>query len=432
MNHVPQGTRYVSYWHDTAPRFSSAESGPVRGEWDVAIVGGGFTGLAAARHLARAGARVAVLEAEYVGAGASGRNGGHLNNGIAHGFAAASAAFGAERAAALYHAYDRAVDAIEDIVTQDGIDCSFRRAGKLKLASKPQHFAAIASNFEALHRAVDPDTELLARKDLPQEIGSDVFHGAMLSKKSAMMHMGRYVAGLAASAERQGAAVFERAPATQCERNGAAWQVTTPRGTLRAGEVLLATGAYTPAQFAYQRRRILSVGSFIVATRPLSADEAAMVMPGNRTCVTSQNIGNYFRLSPDRRLIFGGRARFSARSDQQSDAKSGAILRRALARVFPSLADVPLDYCWGGLVDITQDRFPRAGVQDGLHYALGYSGHGAQLSTLMGIMMAEKMLGRPVENPFEGLPWPAIPFYSGKPWFLPLVGAYYGMLDRIR
>ena len=424
--------RFISYWHDTAPPFTAGETGPVRGEYDVAIIGGGFTGLSAARHLARAGARVAVLEAEHVGFGASGRNGGHLNNGIAHSFAAARAEFGAERAAALYHAYDRAVDVIEEIVAEEGIDCSFRRAGKLKLASKPQHFAAIASNFEAVHREVDPDTELLNKGDLHGEIGSDAFHGAMLSKKSAMMHMGRYVVGLAEAAKRAGATIFEHAPVRACQRNGLGWEVTTPGGRLQAGHVLLATGAYTPPEFPYQRRRVLSVGSFIVATRPLSETEAATVMPGNRTCVTSLNIGNYFRLSPDRRLIFGGRARFSARSDQQSDAKSGAILRRSLAAIFPTLADVEIGYCWGGLVDITQDRFPRAGVQDGLHYALGYSGHGAQLSTLMGIMMAEKMLGRRVDNPFEGLPWPAIPFYSGKPWFLPVIGAYYGLLDRIR
>ncbi len=424
--------RFACYWRETAPAFSGGETGPVRGDVDVAIIGGGFTGLSAARHLARSGARVAVLEAEHIGFGASGRNGGHLNNGIAHSFAAAKAEFGAERAAALYQAYDRAVDVVEGIVAEEGIDCSFRRAGKLKLASKPQHFATIAANFEMVHREVDPDTQLLSRADLRRELGSDAFHGAMLSQKSAMMHMGRYVTGLAEATQRSGATIFEHAQVQSCQRRGSGWQVTTPGGALQAGEVLLATGAYTPPAFPYQRQRILPVGSFIVATRPLSEVEAASVMPGNRTCVTSLNIGNYFRLSPDRRLIFGGRARFSARSDQQSDAKSGAILRRSLAAIFPSLAEVEIDYCWGGLVDITQDRFPRAGVQDGLHYALGYSGHGAHLSTLMGIMMAEKMLGRSVDNPFEGLPWPAIPFYSGKPWFLPFLGAYYQMLDRIR
>uniref|UniRef100_UPI00111BF005 NAD(P)/FAD-dependent oxidoreductase n=1 Tax=Ensifer aridi TaxID=1708715 RepID=UPI00111BF005 len=166
--------------------------------------------------------------------------------------------------------------------------------------------------------------------------------------------------------------------------------------------------------------------------RPLTAAEIAATMPGNRTCVTSMNIGNYFRLSPDNRLIFGGRARFSATSDQRSDAKIGAILQARLAEIFPQLANVEIDYCWGGLVDITKDRFPRAGYDDGVWYAMGYSGHGAQLSTHLGMIIADAILDRPDRNPLKGLEWPAVPGHFGKPWFLPLVGMYYKMLDRFQ
>jgi len=155
-------------------------------------------------------------------------------------------------------------------------------------------------------------------------------------------------------------------------------------------------------------------------------------MPGNRTCVNTMNIGNYWRLSPDNRLIFGGRARFSATSDQRSDAKSGAILRESLARIFPQLAAVEIDYCWGGLVDMTKDRFPRAGYRDGTWFAMGYSGHGAQLSTHLGMTIADAILGRPDRNPLKDLDWPAVPGHFGKPWFLPFVGLYYKALDRIR
>jgi glycine/D-amino acid oxidase-like deaminating enzyme len=424
--------RFIPYWQDTAPKFDKATSGPVEGAYDVAVVGGGFTGLSAARHLAKEGARVVVLEASQIGAGASSRNGGHVNNGLAHSYIAAKSQLGRDRATALYRALDDSVDTIERLVAEEGIDCNFRRAGKLKLTSKSAHFEAIARNFEAVHREVDPATRLLSKADLKGEIGSDIFHGAMLSEKSAMMHMGRYVKGLADAATRRGATICESAPVTARRAIAGGHELTTPRGTVTANAVLAATGGYTSGPFGYFRRRIVPIGSFIIATRPLTESEVEATMPGDRTCTTSLNIGNYFRLSPDHRLIWGGRARFSARSDQQSDAKSGAILRQSLARTFPHLAKIEIDYCWGGLVDATKDRFPRAGFADGTFFAMGYSGHGAQLSTQMGIVMADIMLGRADRNPVAGLDWPPIPGHSGKPWFLPMVGAYYKFVDLIR
>ncbi|WP_429932402.1 NAD(P)/FAD-dependent oxidoreductase [Agrobacterium vitis] len=423
--------KYLSYWHDTAPQFAEGITGAIEGDFDVAVIGGGFTGLAAARQLARAGAKVIVLEGQRIGWGASGRNGGHLNNGLAHSYLGAKAELGKERAIGLYQALDSSIDTIEALIVEEGIDCNFRRAGKLKLASKPQHFEGLARNFEALHEEVDPDTALLSASDLKREVGSP-FHGAMLSKKSAMMHMGRYVVGLAKAAHHHGAVIAEQASVTSVEKHGDRHRLTTGRDHVTAKDVLVATGAYTTPNFSFFRRRIIPVGSFLIATRPLSDTEVASVMPGNRTCVNTMNIGNYWRLSPDNRLIFGGRARFSATSDQQSDAKSGEILRQSLAAIFPQLAKVEIDYCWGGLVDMTKDRYPRAGYQDGVWYAMGYSGHGAQLSTHLGMIMADTILGKADANPLKGLDWPAVPGHFGKPWFLPLVGMYYKILDRFQ
>lgn len=423
--------KHVPYWQDSATPFGGAAPGPVAGSYDVAVIGGGFTGLGAARRLAMEGKSVVVLEAARVGAGASGRNGGHLNNGIAHSYPAATERFGASRTRALFRAFDAGIETIERIIAEEGIACDFRRSGKLKLASKPSHVATLRRNFELLHREADPETEWLDRAALEAEVVSDAFHGGMLQRKSAMMHMGRFVAGLAGAAARRGAVIYEEARVTARERHGAGWRLQTPRGAVTAGEVLLATGAYSGDAFPWFRRRIVPVGSFIIATRPLTEAEIAGSVPGDRTFVNTMNIGNYFRLSPDRRLIWGGRARFSARSDQRADTKSGEVLKAALAEVFPQLAGVPIDYCWGGLVDMTADRFPRAGQADGVWFSMGYSGHGAQIATHMGEIMADRIMGRARANPWEDLPWAAVPMHSGKPWFLPLVGMYYKMKDKV-
>lgn len=427
--------RYQSYWHATSTPFASAQPGPVEGTVDVVVIGAGFTGLNAALKLARAGTSVAVLEASHVGAGGSGRNGGHLNNGMAHGYGEAKAHLGETRAKALWQAYDRSIDMIEDVIAEEGIACDFRRSGKLKLASKASHVAGLRANFETIHREVDPETRFLEKHELADEVGSDQFHSGMLYGKSAMMHMGRYVNGLGEAAHRQGAKIWESAPVTGRRREGSGWRIETPKGSIRAERVIAATNGYSnsvdKAPLGFFRKRIISVGSFIIATRPLGAAEIAATLPGNRTYVTSMNIGNYFRLSPDNRLIFGGRARFSATSDQISDAKSGRVLRAALTGMFPHLGKVEIDYCWGGMVGMTKDRFPRAGEADGMIYGMGYSGHGAQLSTLMGQVLADMAMGRTDTNPLQGLDWPQVPLHSGKPWFLPLVGMYFGLKDRI-
>lgn len=423
--------KFASYWQDTAPAFTGGATAAPSGLYDVAVIGAGFTGLGAARRLAMEGRRVIVLEAATVGFGASGRNGGHLNNGVAHSFTGAISTYGVETAKAMYKAFDDGIETIERIIAEEGINCNFRRAGKLKLASKPQHYEVLARNLEAINRTVDPETAMLSKAELAGEIGSDIFHGGMLQKKSAMMHMGRFVVGLAEAAARHGAEIHENTPVTGRRQTAAGHELETPKGTVRAAKVVLATGAYTPKTFGFFRRRIVPVGSFLLATRPLTETEVQSVMPGNRTCVTSLNVGNYFRLAPDNRLIFGGRARFSATSNQTSDEKSGRILKDALKGIFPQLGDIEVDYCWGGLVDMTKDRFPRAGEADGVYFSMGYSGHGAQIATHMGEIIADQILGRARTNPWASLPWPAIPGHLGQPWFLPLVGAYYKFKDRI-
>jgi glycine/D-amino acid oxidase-like deaminating enzyme len=422
--------KLLPYWLDTAPPFAHAAREALEGRADVAIIGGGFTGLSAALTLARSGVRPVLLEAGRVASEASGRNGGHVGNGLAHSFVAVAAERGLDQAKALHRAFAAAVDTVERIVREEAIDCSFERTGRIKLAAKPGHVESLKRNCELIAREVDADVALLDRADTAAETGSEAFYGGLLQRRSAQMHVGRFGQGLAEAGARAGARIHEHAPVTGAVRRAGRWRLTTPRGTIEADQVLLATGSTTQGPFGWFRRRYVPIGSFIIATAPLSDGLLATVLPNRRTASTSMNIGNYFRLAPDNRLIFGGRARF-AMSSPRSDAKSGEILERSMRAIYPQLGGTRIDYCWGGLVDMTADRFPRAGEHDGLHFAMGYSGHGVQMSVHMGQVLAEMMQGRPAAHPFAA-EWKAIPGHFGPPWFLPLVGAYYKALDYIR
>ena len=421
-----------SYWLDTAPPFAGAAAGPVEGRADVVIIGGGFTGLSAALALAKRGASVIVLEAGRVIGEASGRNGGQCNNGLAHDYGALSQSIGRQRAQAYYRAYSSAVDTVERLVVEEEIECAFNRCGRLKLAAKPAHYDKLARAHDLLRAEVDQNVELVRAEQIREEIGTDAFHGGLLQTTSAQLHVGKFGIGLAEAAARRGARIFERAPVTDLEPlPGGAWYVATPKGKVIAAQVLVATGgASKEAPFGWFRRRIISVGSFIIATEPLDDALIARLLPRRRNYVTSKNIGNYFRLASDNRLIFGGRARF-ALSNPASDRKSGHILEASLAEIFPELKGVGVDYVWGGTVDLTADRLPRAGEHDGLFYAMGYSGHGVQMSVHMGEAMADVLDGKAGANPWADLGWPSVPGHFGKPWFLPFVGAYYRIQDRI-
>jgi glycine/D-amino acid oxidase-like deaminating enzyme len=422
--------RFSSYWMDTAPTFSGGATA-YSPRYDVAIVGGGFTGLSAARVLAKAGKRVAVLEAGHLGSGASGRNGGHLNNGMAHGFGAAIQRFGQENARKLYQTYDAAIDLIEAVIADESIDCDFRRSGKLKFASKPGHVERLRADFDLIHANVDGETRFLGREELAGEIQTDAAFAGIIYEKSAMMHMGRYLVGLAEAAKRHGADIFQQQPVTARHRQGTDWVLGTPGGPVTARDVIVATGAYggqTGPAFPEFQKRIIPVGSFILATCPLSDRDIAETVPGQRTYVNTLNVGSYFRLSPDRRLIFGGRARFSSKSDPASDAVSARILRRNLENMFPALQGIDSEFCFGGLVDMTRDRLPRAGQFDGVWYAMGYSGHGAQISSLLGAQIGNCLLGK-AETPLDFLDWPVIRGYRGKPWFLPATGLWFRLKD---
>jgi len=418
------------YWLDQGNRKIQTYSGQIPEFSDVVVVGAGFTGLSCGYHLAKAGNQVVVFDSGKVGAGASGQNGGHVNNGLGGSYLAAKAKYGEGLAKQLYWAYDEAVNLIESIVKSEDIDCSFVRCGKLKAANKPSHFESLKIQYDFMVKEVDPDVELISPDEMRKEIGSDSFHGALLYKKSAQMHMGNYSLALASKTIEYGGKIFEDCPVVRIERVANQFVVYTPQGRVRCKELIVATGPSRSGPFSWFKRRIVPVGSFATVTERLDESLLQSVLPNRRNVTTTNNIGNYIRVLPDNRLLFGGRAKFAI-STPAADQECGEILRKTMVDFFPQLANVKAEYCWGGAVDMTSDRLPRIGSHNGMLYAMGYSGHGAQLSTLLGKVLAERVQGKQVKTPFDELTWPPIPGYWGTPWFLPFVGAYFGFKDKI-
>ena len=424
--------KFTSYWLDTAPATPDRSQTEIGGEVDVAIVGAGLTGTSAALHLARKGARVAVLEKETVGWGASGRNGGMATPGLSLGLLDAIARYGFPTARDLYNSYYDAIDSIEKLVAEEGIDCDFARNGKLNLAAKAAHYEGMKRTHEVLTERMGVDTTLVPAGDLDAEIRSPRYHGGILDPLGAGLHVGKFVKGLGESAVRAGAEIHEKAGVESLERlGGTRFDLVTSRGRIRADKVLVATSGYTTRPFRWQQVRIAPVGSFIIVTEPLGKEACDQLLPNRRMVSDSKNLLYYFRITPDHRLLFGGRARF-AMAGPGSDEKSGRILREAMVSVFPQLALAKVDYCWGGLVDMSMDRMVHAGERDGVFYSLGYSGHGVQMATHMGRQMADYMNGSFDANPWRDLDFKRIPGHFGPPWFLPFAGAYYRFQDAIR
>ncbi|CAM3654646.1 Gamma-glutamylputrescine oxidoreductase [Vibrio aerogenes CECT 7868] len=419
-----------SYWIDTKPRFTRGAETLGNSHYDVAIVGGGLTGLTAAHTLAKQGVSVALFEATAIMEQASGQNGGQCSTGVAQDFSALSATLGLDKAKRYYTAYSNAVDALRNIITEEQIECEFRESGKLKLAAKPQHAEKIFNTCELIQREVDPNVRFLDAEGLKTEITSGQFYGGMVQDNAFQIHVGKLGVGIADKAAEYGAHIYENSPVVQLKKQGKQFSVETPKGKITANDVIIASGISQHGPLGWFRRRIVPVGSFILVTEKLDPALIERLMPNKRSYVTSKIIGNYFRVMGDDRLLFGGRARF-AMTSPESDAISGRILLKTMGEMFPELQGVQATHCWGGLVDITPNRLPRAGQHNGMFYAMGYSGHGVQMAAYMGQQLAHMLGGHPEANPWKDESWYAIPGYFGKPWFLPAVGAYYKLQDYL-
>jgi glycine/D-amino acid oxidase-like deaminating enzyme len=352
--------------------------------------------------------------------------------------------YGRERTQRMYAASLATIDCVEQIINEERIDCDFTRRGHLEVACKQKHFDDYARQVETIAREFNHELRIVPRQDLHSEIGSSIYYGGMVDVVSAGLNPARYVAGLALAAMKAGATILEGIRVLKIEREARqgtqGWRITTARGghsentqsTLWARDVFVGTSGYTGAATPALRKKIIPIGSYIITTEVLADTVAHELSPRNRMIYDSKNYLYYYRLTPDDRLLFGGRAAFFPETEN-SIRQSAEILRSGMINVYPQLRDVKVEFVWGGTLDFAFDIMPHAGQMDGIYYAVGYAGHGVAMATWQGQQMAKMIAGEKPENPFVGIPFPGAPLglYNGRPWFLPFAGAWYKFLDWV-
>jgi len=427
-------TQETNYWLTTVSGAASGATGSLPDRADVAIVGGGFCGLSAARTLAMRGVRVVLLEAETLGWGASCRNGGMVLTGMKLPVPTLIKRYGRELVQRMYAASLESIDLVEKIVKEEGLDCDFCRCGHLEVACKQSHFDDYAAAAARIKNEFDHELRIVPRHALKCEIGSDIYFGGMVDETSAGLNPARYVHDLAKSAQRHGATLFDHTRVTGVTRqsNGTngSFGIETSKGSLTAKELFLASGAYTTSATPALRKKVIPIGSYIIATEILPDKLASELSPRNRMIYDSKHFLYYYRLTPDNRMLFGGRAAFFPESES-TVRESAELLRRGMIKVYPQLRDTKVEYVWGGTLDFAFDVMPHSGKLDGMHFAVGFAGHGVAAATWMGAKLASTICGDPDDNPFSQVPFAVAPIglRSGNTWALPLAGAYYRILD---
>ncbi len=421
----------TSFWTDDFPRPADLPISPLPEQVDVAVVGSGYTGLHAARTLAKGGASVAVLEQREIGGGASSVNGGQVAPGLKLNIQSAFKQFGPELGQELWQASLAGIRLLEQTLTEEGLDCGYTGQGGLALAYRPAHYRRMAAEIEWMARELNyHELELVPPERLHEEIGSTVFPGGLLEKEGGGIHPAKYVYGLARAAARAGASLCEQTEVTAVQRPslGGDFRLTTNRGQLQAAAVLLATNGYTGPLAPEVQRRIFPVGSYMITTNPLPPELQAELSPKNRVMYSTKWFLNYFRLTPDGRMSMGGRNNLSPDLDLAESARN---LYETMVHIFPQLHGQTVTHSWTGRLGLTFDLAPHLGQVNGLYYALGYGGHGVALSGYLGQEAAKLINGSIQRSPFSDIPPATRFYYRGRAWFLPLAALYYRFLDAV-
>ena len=428
-----EDSKDTPYWWEAAPPRQIDD--PLPDAADVVVVGGGYAGLSTALELARNGGNAVVLEAEAFGHGASSRNGGGVSGtNVGKGPSAGASspverALGKERMRQLLAGGAEALTNLEDMIEREKLDCHYVRCGRFVGAYTPAHYDGMAAKVAQLNEGGDAGAALLPRHEQRREIATDFYYGGMTVERSGSVHPAMLQMGLLQRCQEAGVTLCANTPMQAISREGDGFLVATGAGIIKAREVVVGTNGYTGKGTPWLRRRLIPAASYIIATEERPEDDIRALIPNNRTMADSKRVLNYYRLSPDgRRVLFGGRARL-AMGDPRECA---GILYRQMLDVFPQLAGVRVSHAWTGGIAFTFDFLPHMGRQNGVHYMAGCNGAGVAMMTYLGTQTALKILDK-ANRPcaFDELPFPGRPFYTGHPWFLPIVSSYYALRDRI-
>ncbi|MBL8669287.1 MAG: FAD-binding oxidoreductase [Alphaproteobacteria bacterium] len=433
MTTVPVGAPHPpSYWAATALPAPALRPLAADAAADVVIVGGGFTGLGAARDLWRSGTSCIVLEAADAGWGASGRNGGFAVPRYKKGWADLAAAFGHEETRKLRAMILEAIDTIEQTASEFGIACHFDRSGHCVAAHGKDALATLESDVAWLaSEGGDRSMRVLGRGETRDAIGAGTYCGGILDPKGAMIHPLSYVRGLATALASRGVPIHVATPATRVFETADGVVVETPNGTVRAKQAIMATNAYTPpgvAQGALDRR-VVPVSTSVIATKPLTPNVLASLLPSRYAVSDTKHLMHYFRHLPDGRLMFGGRGDVTGRREDPSIYRG---LEEGLVKLYPQLEGTAIDHRWSGMVAVTLDNFPHIGrVSDRIAYAMGYGGRGVALANLLGKYLARLVRGETVDaGPMSRGSFSPIPFHGLRVPMLKLVAGWYSWQDR--
>lgn len=424
-----KGHKETSYWLEGLDLLSDFHQLPVC-KVDVAIVGSGYTGLNAALQTARGGRSTVVLEAGDPGFGCSTKNGGQVSTSIKPSLEKLSAKFGFEKGLAIRKEGESALNWLEEFVTSEKIDCSFVRAGRYHAAHTAKHYEMIARDAEKISQTEAVEAYAVPKSEQLRELGSDVYHGGVIFPRHASLDPGKYHRGLLASSVKAGADIVGNCCVQNIEKVGDEFTLKTEKGIVKARDVIVATNGYTTNLTPWLHRRVIPIGSYIIATEKLETELVKTLFPTNRIASDTCKVVYYYRTSPDRkRILFGGRVSAS----ETDPMVSGPKLLTDLCRIFPQLAGTKISHSWTGTVAYTFDELAHTGQHNGIYYSMGYCGSGVSMASYLGMRLGQKVLGL-VEGKtaFDDLPFPTRPLYSGKPWFLPAVVSWYRFRDRVQ